>query len=332
METPYPTHPNIIHGPSYSSYDSWIGAWIQGSGAGPAAPSIVTGTPIILDVEIHRAGEATLTCLVGAPPSKACICLDLKSQVPLKPSEYHAQFVASSDMTTILITESSPDTIMGEDLRTIDYVVAEAKQLANLDQPSQVHGFVGRCNCNSARDVVDIFQDTQDGKANMERVIAWCRDRKFDSGIEMSTNLASAYRTHRPFEYRCFDGELQDIASTRNKPIGNQDLAPDRPWKVHSPRAVRITIYEVLTGVVGHNIIALTQITRDTWDTFIADLPILMCAQNAVDIMAGVGIEHVTQNMDGLLHLRMATFGPQEGAMFGSTIDEKPVWAALENR
>lgn len=89
------------------------------------------------------------------------------------------------------------------------------------------------------------------------------------------------------------------------------------------PRVVVIAFYEVPTGFVERNITALTRVTRDTWDTQLTDLPTWMRAQNVIDIMSEVGIDPVTQHLDGLIHLLMATPGPKEGAPFGARVDDK---------
>ena len=72
--------------------------------------------------------------------------------------------------------------------------------------------------------------------------------------------------------------------------------------------------FGVLTELVEHNLIALTHINRDVWDTATTGQPTCMRAKHALNDMADVGIDPVVQIMDGLVHLPMATPGPKEGA------------------
>lgn len=61
------------------------------------------------------------------------------------------------------IEGASPETLMGDNVLAIGDAVAEAKPLANLDEPSQLPGPVGRCNHGSSRNSLDIFHDTRAG-------------------------------------------------------------------------------------------------------------------------------------------------------------------------
>lgn len=99
-----------------------------------------------------------------------------------------------------------------------------------------------------------------------------------------------------------------------------------------SPRYLGITWLEVLTELVEHNLIALTHINRDVWDTATTGQPTCMRAKHALNDMADVGIDPVLQIMDGLVHLPMATPGPTEGAYVGSVIGPSQVRITFRNR
>lgn len=115
-----PACPKVLHGPTFSSFESCVGACMRGSGEEPAAPSVVTGVPIILDIECIGAGETTITGFVGEAPRTDWIFPDPNSQVPLKPNEGDAHSTAIWGMRFLLHKEISHEVTMGDDLGVID--------------------------------------------------------------------------------------------------------------------------------------------------------------------------------------------------------------------
>lgn len=101
----------------------------------------------------------------------------------------------------------------------------------------------------------------------------WCTLRNFDRGIVTATRLASVYTAQLPIGYRAFDGSCLATASKWNQPIGRQVKAPARPCKVYAPRAIGITLYEVLTDFVDHTLTAVAHFTREAWDVLTTDSP-----------------------------------------------------------
>lgn len=99
----------------------------------------------------------------------------------------------------------------------------------------------------------------------MDKANGWCRLRNVDRGTETATSLASFYKTQRPIGYRPFDEPLRETASRWNQPIGKQEVALARPWKVYSPRAIGITFYGVLSEFVEHTSTPVMHSTRRHW-------------------------------------------------------------------
>lgn len=76
----------------------------------------------------------------------------------------------------------------------------------------------------------------------------------------------------------------------------------------------------MLTEFVGRTLTSFTHLNLESWGTATAGQPTWMRADNAVNISADLGVGPVLQKMDGLVHLLMATPGPNEGAEVRSVI------------
>lgn len=196
-----------------------------------------------------------------------------------KPHDEHGHSASCWDACVLVQRGAAPDTIMGENLRTIDDAVAEAKQFANVGEPSQCPGLVGRCNHDKARHIMDRFHGTRAGNARNERVNTWCRERNFDRGIESSENIASLYKTQRANQYHGFD-ETQPGNCIKMEP------AEQPPRCCSGPSLERVLatsswnyIFEVLTEFVEHTLTVLTHLNKDSWDTTTTDQPTGMRAK-----------------------------------------------------
>lgn len=127
----------------------------------PTAPFVVRGVPIIPDTQFRKDDDIAIIYLIGEPNKNDRVIPDTNSEVRLKPNDAHGHAAAFLGVCVLVQGEASPSTIIGEKVRTIDYVVAAAKPFTILDEPSQCIGPVGRFHHGSARHSMDIFHGSR---------------------------------------------------------------------------------------------------------------------------------------------------------------------------
>lgn len=167
----------------------------------------------------------------------------------------------------LLVDGTSPETIMAQTMRVADYATAEATQLTNMDELPQHLGLVGYIIENSVRYLWGMLHDTRAVNERHARVNPWCLDRNSDRGVARSGNPRALYRTQHPYHYRGVAEYVKETATGWNTPIAGRNAAPPhRLWNEFFPRALGCTCFQVLTEVVEHKMLALSNMHRASWD------------------------------------------------------------------